>query len=71
MIERFRGNPIIRSEDIPIPCNTVFNAAATVYKDEYILLVRVVGVEGKSTLWLARSKDGMKFEIDKKPALSP
>ena len=71
MIVRFRGNPIIRIEDIPVPCNTVFNAAATVYKDEYILLVRVEGVEGKSTLWLARSKDGMKFEIDKKPALSP
>ncbi len=71
IVEKYIGNPIITSKDIPIPCNTVFNAAATVYRDEYILLVRVEGVEGKSSLWIARSKDGKKFEIDKKPALIP
>jgi len=69
IIERFVGNPIITNKDIPVPCNTVFNAAATVYKNEYILLVRVEGVEGKSTLWIARSKNGKNFEIDKKAAL--
>jgi len=69
--ERYIGNPIITSADIPIPCNRVFNAAATAYKNEYILLARVEGVEGKSTLWLARSKDGVEFEFAKKPALSP
>ena len=69
IIERFVGNPIITNKDIPAPCNTVFNAAATVYKNEYILLVRVEGVEGKSSLWIARSKNGKNFEIDKKPAL--
>lgn len=71
IVERYIGNPIITSQDIPVPCNTVFNAAATVYNNEYILLVRVEGVEGKSSLWIARSKDGKKFEIDKKPALTP
>jgi predicted GH43/DUF377 family glycosyl hydrolase len=71
IVERYIGNPIITSQDIPVPCNTVFNAAATVYENEYILLVRVEGVEGKSSLWIARSKDGKKFEIDKKPALFP
>jgi predicted GH43/DUF377 family glycosyl hydrolase len=69
IVERFVGNPIITNKDIPAPCNTVFNAAATVYKNEYILLVRVEGVEGKSTLWIARSKNGKNFEMDKKPAL--
>jgi len=69
--EKYMGNPIITSADIPGPCNRVFNAAATVYKNEYILLARVEGVEGKSALWLARSKDGIEFELDKKPALSP
>ena len=58
IVERYIGNPIITSNDIPVPCNTVFNAAATVYENEYILLVRVEGVEGKSCLWIARSKDG-------------
>lgn len=69
IVERFVGNPIITNKDIPIPCNAVFNAAATIYKNEYILLVRVEGVEGKSSLWIARSKNGKNFKIDKKPAL--
>ncbi|KPJ67021.1 hypothetical protein AMJ44_07555, partial [candidate division WOR-1 bacterium DG_54_3] len=64
IVERYIGNPIITSKDIPIPCNTVFNAAATIYKKEYILLIRVEGVEGKSSLWIGRSKDGKKFKID-------
>ena len=70
IVERYALNPIIRREHIPIPCNTVFNPAATVYKDEYLLLARVEGVDGKSRLWLARSKDGKDFEIDEGPALS-
>ncbi|MFQ5721047.1 MAG: glycoside hydrolase family 130 protein [Candidatus Aminicenantales bacterium] len=69
IVERYARNPIITTKDIPIPCNTVFNAAATIYNKEYILLVRVEGVEGKSSLWIARSQDGLKFDIDKKPAL--
>ncbi len=69
IVERFAENPIIINKDIPAPCNTVFNAGAAVYKNEYILLLRVEGVEGKSTLWIARSKNGKNFEIDKKPAL--
>lgn len=71
IVKRYERNPIITREDIPVACNTVFNCAATVYKNEYILLIRVEGVEGKSHLWLARSKDGIKFEIDEKPVLSP
>lgn len=70
IVERCKENPIITREDIPIPCNTVFNSAAAVYKKEYILLVRVEGIEGKSSLWLARSKDGINFEIGDKPTLS-
>ena len=69
IVEKYTGNPIITSKDIPIPCNAVFNAAATVYKNEYILLIRVEGVEGKSSLWIARSKNGLNFEMDDKPAL--
>jgi predicted GH43/DUF377 family glycosyl hydrolase len=71
IVKRYSGNPIITTEDVPVPCNTVFNAGATVYKNEYILLVRVEGVEGKSSLWIARSKDGLNFKLDQKPALTP
>jgi len=70
IVERFALNPIILREQIPVPCNTVFNPGATVYKDEYLLLARVEGVDGKSRLWIARSKDGKSFKIDEGPALS-
>jgi predicted GH43/DUF377 family glycosyl hydrolase len=64
-------NPIIRREDVPYPCNTVFNAAACRYKDEYILLLRIEDLAGRSHLTLARSKDGVDFAIDEKPWIVP
>ena len=64
---RYQGNPIIQKQDIPYPCNTVFNAAACKYEEEYILLLRVEDMRGYSHLTLARSKNGYKFEVDKKP----
>jgi predicted GH43/DUF377 family glycosyl hydrolase/YHS domain-containing protein len=71
LICRFEGNPIITKADIPLPCNTVFNAGATKFKDEYILLLRIEGLNGKSFFCLAKSKDGFKFEIDDQPVMMP
>lgn len=71
IVSRFEGNPIITKADIPIPCNTVFNAGATKFKGEYILLLRVEGLDGRSFFCLAKSKDGLKFEIRDKPAMMP
>ena len=31
VIRRWEGNPMITIEDIPFPCNTVFNAACAKY----------------------------------------
>jgi len=56
--KRYAGNPILTREDIPYPCNTVFNAAAVKFKDEYLLLLRIEDLSGKSHFTLARSKDG-------------
>ena len=69
--ERFYKNPIIKRTDIPYPSNTVFNAAACKYGDEYILLLRVEDLEGKSHLTIARSKDGTNFTVDEKPWIEP
>jgi len=70
IIKRFRGNPIITVDDIPFTCNTVFNAGAIKYKDEYLLLLRVETLEGKSCLVLAKSLDGYNFEVEKEPVMS-
>ncbi len=65
--KRYPNNPIIRREDIPYTCNTVFNAAACKYKDEYILLLRIEDLYGKSHFTIARSIDGINFKICEKP----
>lgn len=64
---RYTQNPIIQRDDIPYPCNTVFNAAACKYKEKYILLLRVEDMRGYSHLTIARSSDGYKFEVGEKP----
>jgi len=69
--KRFKGNPILTRLDVPYPCNTVFNAAACKYGDEYILLLRIEDLSGRSHLTIARSENGYEFEIDKEPWIVP
>ena len=71
VIHRWEGNPLLTVEDIPFPCNTVFNAACAKYKDEYILLLRVEDLTGRSVFALARSDDGLHFEVEDEPVMQP
>jgi len=71
VIKRWEGNPILTIEDIPFPCNTVFNAACAKYNDEYILLLRIEDLTGRSVFALARSSDGYHFEVQDKPVMQP
>jgi len=71
VIDRWYKNPIITLENVPFPCNTVFNAAATKFGDEYLLLMRVEDLAGRSVLLIARSADGYHFEVDSSPAMEP
>ena len=71
VIHRWEGNPILALEDIPFPCNTVFNAGATIYNGQYLLLIRVEDQRGKSIFALARSEDGYRFVVDPEPVMTP
>ncbi len=71
IIHRWEGNPILTIEDIPFPCNTVFNAACAKYKGKYILLLRVEDLTGRSVFALARGDDGYHFEVDDEPVMTP
>lgn len=71
VIQRWEGNPLLTIEDIPFPCNTVFNAACTKYNGQYILLLRVEDMTGRSVFALARSNDGYHFELEPEPVMSP
>jgi len=69
IVHRFEENPIIDRDDIPFNCNTVFNAGAVKYKDEYLLLLRVETLEGRSCLVLAKSPNGYDFEVEEEPVM--
>ena len=71
VVERWYKNPIITLENVPFPCNTVFNAGCTKFGDQYILLMRVEDMAGRSVFALARSEDGYHFTVDPTPTMEP
>lgn len=72
LFRRYSKNPIIDISDLPYPANAVFNAGATLFNGETLLLMRVEDKRGISHLLLGRSKDGVRnWVIDKEPTLLP
>ncbi len=71
VVHRYEGNPLITIDDIPFPCNTVFNAACAKYNGQYILLLRVEDLTGRSVFALARSDDGYDFTFEDEPVMQP
>jgi predicted GH43/DUF377 family glycosyl hydrolase len=70
-IERFTKNPILTAEDVPFKVNSIFNAGAVKFNGEYLLLCRVEMPIGRSSLIIARSKDGKNFTVDAEPCVKP
>lgn len=70
-IERYLNNPILTNKNVPFKVNSIFNAGATKYNGEYILVCRVELPIGRSTFYLATSKNGRDFELSDKPILTP
>jgi predicted GH43/DUF377 family glycosyl hydrolase len=71
LLHRWEGNPAITLEDMPYRCNTVFNGTPVKIGGDYLLLMRVEGLQGYSFFSLARSKDGLHFDVDKRPCVLP
>jgi predicted GH43/DUF377 family glycosyl hydrolase len=69
--KRYKKNPILSSDDVPYPCNTVFNAAVCTYQNQYVMLLRIEDLKGHSHLTLARSDDGYRFNVDSQPWVTP
>jgi len=68
---RYDGNPILTVDDWPYPINTVFNAGATRFDGQTLLLARVEDLRGISHLTVATSKDGLtNWKVAAQPALS-
>lgn len=71
VFHRWEGNPILDIEDMPFRCNTVFNGTPVKLGDEYLILLRIEGQQGYSYFALARSRDGLQFEVEEEPVLLP
>ena len=72
LFHRWEGNPILTPDDFPFPCNSVFNGTPAKLGDgDYVLLVRIEGRQGYSFFALARSRDGLRWRVDERPALLP
>ena len=68
---KFSKNPIITKEQVPFAVNSIFNAGAVKFKDEYLLVCRIEMPTGRSSFLLARSKDGINFTLEDSPCLTP
>ncbi|MFH1592434.1 MAG: glycoside hydrolase family 130 protein [Candidatus Woesearchaeota archaeon] len=71
MIKRHEKNPIITASNMPFPCNSVFNAGAIRHNGKHILLLRVQDLTTVSHFVVAKSNDGIKFQIRNEYAVSP
>lgn len=71
LVTRYEGNPILTKHDIPYAVETVHNAAATKFNDQYILLFRSHLRNGRSIIGIARSDDGYTFRADPEPFMEP
>ena len=71
LLTRWKRNPLITLNDVPFRCNTVFNGTPVKVDGEYYLILRIEGQQGSSFFALARSRDGLHFEVQPKPCMTP
>ncbi len=71
LLHRWKRNPIITLLDVPYRCNTVFNGTPVKLDGQYLMIVRAEGQQGYSFFALARSRDGLHFEVEDEPCMMP
>ncbi|MHC4646130.1 MAG: glycoside hydrolase family 130 protein [Planctomycetota bacterium] len=70
-VQRYKGNPILTSDDIPYPVETVHNAGVTKFNGRYIMLFRSHLGTGRSIIGIAESEDGFNFKAGPEPFMAP
>jgi len=72
LFRRHENNPIITVNDLPMQAIAVYNPGVAQVGDEIVLLLRVELADGRSSLYVARSKDGVNnWVIYPNPLLAP
>lgn len=70
-LSKYENNPVLTKADVPFRVNSIFNAGAVKVDGRYLLLCRTEMPDGRSSLTLAESADGIKFTVMDKPCLTP
>jgi predicted GH43/DUF377 family glycosyl hydrolase len=63
VIRRYARNPIITADDLPCRSNAVFNSGCVKSGDEYLMMLRVEDLDGAQHFRMARSGNGVGFEV--------
>ena len=71
IVRRWEGNPIITLDHITFTTNNIYGAAAVKKDGEYILLITMEDLEGKTFIHLARSENGYHFNVEETPFMAP
>lgn len=71
LLERYSGNPIIASSDIPGGAACVFNSGATVHDGNIVMLLNIWDKQWSPNFLVAWSKDGVNFDIENKTLIEP
>ena len=68
---KYSKNPILTKADVPFKVNSIFNAGAVKHNDKYLLICRIEMPNGRSSLILAESLNGIDFIVEQTPMLTP
>jgi predicted GH43/DUF377 family glycosyl hydrolase len=72
LFRRNEKNPILTAEDLPMESLGVYNPGVAEVNGEVVLLLRVENTDGRSSLHVARSPDGVgDWSVDPDPLLAP
>lgn len=70
VIQRYRNNPLISINDLPMVCSDIWNAGVIRFQDKYLLLLTVETLEGLGCIYLSHGKDGHKFNVEPEPFMT-
>jgi predicted GH43/DUF377 family glycosyl hydrolase len=70
-IIKYQNNPILTVDKVPFRVNSIFNPGAAKLGGKYILVCRVEMPNGRSSFALAKSSNGIDFEVENKPVFTP
>ena len=68
---RFDKNPVLTPEMIPFNCYTVMNTGVTRFEGDVLLLLRIEDCQRNTHFHVARSKDGINFNVNEDPIIYP